>query len=248
MNRKWFSLLVILLISVSAYGGDPWKEKTYKQWDEKDVRRILDDSPWSKPVSITAMWQGAPGEGSDASGKAENQPVRNDSGYSGAPAAAGSGQNAGSGSDYAQIRFWVRWFSARTVLQARARLAILKGTPETDAEKILYEPATEHQIIVVGQDMSPFSKTDEIGLKEKSFIRLKKTKQKLSPSRVELIRSTDGKRIAAVVLHFPLKSDSGEPLIARDEKGVDFECRAGPLSIRTTFEPPKMVSKDGPDL
>jgi hypothetical protein len=242
-------LTACLTVAVTAWAGDPWKEKTYKEWSEQDVRKILDDSPWAKPLVISAMWRGgAPGEARDATDKPDTTLTRSSEGGGGAPSAGGGQSAAGSTADYAQIVYWIRWASARTVLQARARSAMLKGTAEAQAERILNQPITDHQIVVTGQDMSPFSKTDEIGLKEKTFLRLKTTKQKLSPSRVELIRAQDGKSITAIVLHFPLKSDSGEPLIAHDEKGVEFECRTGPLTLKTTFEPLKMVSKAGPDL
>jgi hypothetical protein len=253
MFRRWVPLILILFFVVGASAGDPWKDKSYKEWDEKDVRKIMTDSPWAKPVVVTATWSNTPSEGRAPISDVDSQQVAGApggaSGAIGAPSPTGVGPGPGdSGSQYARLQYLVRWISARTVLQARARLAFLKGAPEAEVQKILNEPVTEHQLMVLGDDMGFFLRTDEMSLKAKSFLKPKKTKQKLLPSRVELIRSGDGKRVAAVILHFPLKLSSGEPAVAPDEKGVEFECRAGVLVIQATFEPRKMVRKEGPDL
>src|ERR1700732_3783677 len=50
------STLVVLAAVVFA-GNDPWKAKPYQQWDEKDVRKILGDSPWSKVIQVDATWK-----------------------------------------------------------------------------------------------------------------------------------------------------------------------------------------------
>ncbi|MBI1750885.1 MAG: hypothetical protein HY234_11375 [Acidobacteria bacterium] len=48
--------------------------------------------------------------------------------------------------------------------------------------------------------------------------------------------------------YFAMESDSGEPVIAADEKDVEFECRTENVTIRAGFEPQKMVSKAGRDF
>lgn len=53
MRRVTFILIGILSVAVAAWGGDPWKQKAYKDWDDNDLKRILFDSPWAKKVSIT---------------------------------------------------------------------------------------------------------------------------------------------------------------------------------------------------
>jgi hypothetical protein len=147
-----------------------------------------------------------------------------------------------------EAHFTLRWGSARTTREALARLAVFRGMPEADAEKIMNLPVTEHQLVLYGSDMAPFAKSDEKSLMEMTFLKLKRNKQKISPSRVEIKRGQDGKKISGIVFYFPMKSEAGEPVIAPDEKGVEFECRTEQVSIRQNFEPNKMVSKAGPDL
>jgi hypothetical protein len=37
------------LATAAARPNDAWKDKDPQDWDEKDVQKILTDSPWSKP-------------------------------------------------------------------------------------------------------------------------------------------------------------------------------------------------------
>jgi hypothetical protein len=53
MMRMTRSLVVAAtaFVTLNLWAGDPW-EKSYKNWDAKDVRKVLNDSPWSIPVEI----------------------------------------------------------------------------------------------------------------------------------------------------------------------------------------------------
>jgi len=239
-------LLACLALAVTAWAGDPWKEKTYKEWNEAEVNRILADSPWSRPVTVPAFWRSGGSSMATAGGRSGGSSEAGEGG--GAVSQGGAGASGAGGGGLPEAHFTVRWGSARTTREALARLAILRGMSEADAEKLINLPATEHQIVVYGSDMAPFAKSDEKSLMEKTFIKFKKNKQKISPSRVEIKRAQDGKKISGIVFYFPMKSEAGEPVIASDEKGVDFECRTDAVSIRQSFEPQKMISKAGPDL
>src|ERR1700683_1767932 len=45
--------------------SDPWKAKPYSQWDANEVRKVLNDSPWAKLVTVPASWR--PDSGSNGS-------------------------------------------------------------------------------------------------------------------------------------------------------------------------------------
>jgi hypothetical protein len=240
-------LLACLALAVSAWAGDPWKEKTYKEWDEKDVNKILADSPWSHPVTVIAFWRSGGGSMPTAGGRSGGAGEASEGAAAAGQGASGAG-GAGGGGGIPEAHFTVRWGSARTTREALARLDILRGMSETVAEKLINLPVTEHQIVLYGSDMAPFAKSDEKSLMEKTSLKLKKNKQRISPLRVEIKKSQDGKKITGIVFYFPMKSETGEPVIAPDEKGVEFECRTDAVSIRQIFEPQKMISKAGPDL
>ncbi len=40
------------IVGVAARTNDPWKDKDPQDWDEKDVQKILTDSPWSKLFQV----------------------------------------------------------------------------------------------------------------------------------------------------------------------------------------------------
>src|SRR5947207_8711406 len=40
----------VFLFAIEVWAGDPWKEKSYRDWSEKDVYKILNDSPWAKRI------------------------------------------------------------------------------------------------------------------------------------------------------------------------------------------------------
>lgn len=69
------SALLIVAALVFA-GGDPWKAKPYQQWDDKDVKKILEDSPWAKVIQVDVNWKASKDNGADMGGPAAtNQPA-----------------------------------------------------------------------------------------------------------------------------------------------------------------------------
>ena len=50
------SSAIIVLAALAFAGTEVWKAKPYQQWDQKDVSKILGDSPWSKIVQVEAPW------------------------------------------------------------------------------------------------------------------------------------------------------------------------------------------------
>lgn len=259
MPKRLAALLTILLLAVNLSAGDPWKDKSYKQWDEKDVRKVLLDSPWAKEVRVSAPWRGgrgpAPSSPAPAGGGGYGESASGGMSAAGAQAsgrASEPDQDAGS----PQAIFIVRWVSSRTIRQAMARAAVLRGTPEADAERIVAQEVPEYVVMVLGRDMTPFAKADENALKEKSFLVVKKSKAKFAPARVEIQRprsSSDqpqaagGAAISTVVFYFARKAATGEPVLAADEKSVEFVCEAGGAQIRTNFELQKMAGSQGLD-
>lgn len=266
MRKRLLFLFAALCLAAAAYADDVWKSKPYAQWEEKDIRKIMTESPWVKNIHVNASWRGG---GSDT---ARRIPVAND------PAAAGSGgggygmagegggttgstaqaaQTVGqmAGSDPLEATFLLRWASARTIRQAFARSQILRNvmTPE-DAERALGEPLTEYAITIVGQDMTPFLQMDEKALAAKTYLMPRKEKTKLAPTRVVIQRrqgadekSTDPQSISVVVFYFARKAPSGEEAIATQENKVEFVCELQKASIRATFDLQKMIGPQGPD-
>jgi hypothetical protein len=254
------SAMIVLAAVVFAGNNDPWKAKPYQQWDDKDVRKILGDSPWSKVIQVDATWTNL----KDIPAADSSQLP---SGSTSAPAAGGKigtspsaaanpsvgatpgAPQPGPGDPKPQVTFAVRWVSARTVQRAAARSAELAGQlkPE-DAEKQLANPPDVYEIALTGPDMRPFQSADEDTLKNSAELIDKKSKEKISPTKVQISRTADGKKVQAVAFIFPKKADNGEPAIPEDEKGVDFVCNVNGAKIHVTFDVSKMQDNQGRDL
>jgi hypothetical protein len=246
MRRLIFGFVTMVLLADFAWaGGDPWKSKPFGQWDEKDVRRILTDSPWSRPIQVHAPWKMDTSTASLGQSTSANQ--------SRPMGTLGGGASAGPVIDPTQqiplAAFIVRWLSARTMREAALRGAVLAGQmKQEDAEKQAAQAPGVYQVLVAGPDMSPFEGADEKALKEGAFLLTKKSKQKIPAGSVELQKAPDGKKVLAAVFSFPMKTTGGESSIAADEKAVDFSCSVGGAKIQIPFDLSKMEDKQGRDL
>jgi hypothetical protein len=237
--KKALTLVVAGLFAIVLWASDPWKDKSYKDWDQKDLHQIMNESPWAKKIEIKAHGGLEAPEGAPTAG--------------GAPGAneekEGPGGEEDEENEKGEMTFVVRWISSRTLREASARSEVLQGRiMQAEIDKHIPPESDDYQLVVVGSNMTMFQKTDESALQSKSYITPKKSKQKIAPTQVEIVRMRDGKKIGAIVFHFPKKTKSGERVIADDEKELNFVARAGTVEIKTGFDPQKMVDKQGKDL
>ncbi len=229
------SLFLLVLGTLAWASSDPWKAKPYQQWDANDIKRIFAESPWCKTVEIDATWKagGSKYEMSDDGGMALK---------------TGQGSSGAGDTPTGKAIFVVRWVSARTIREAGVRNSVLEGQmkPE-DAEMEVAKVPDVYQIFVGGRDLTPFASADEKTLQDSAFLSAKKTKQKITPVKAQILHGQDGK-LTGVVFVFPKKTDSGEPTIGTDEKSVEFTCVISKARILSTFEIPKMEDSQGRDL
>jgi hypothetical protein len=254
---------------------DQWDTKDVQKIlsDSPWARTVRVDTNWKPAASAPAAT--SKGNNSNAAGMGNNAPNTpnnssgNSSGSSGAGpggaaasrgAAANSsgggygggssqGGDADSGSDEQQAStiFEVRWASSRIMREAFARAAEINNTLKpADAETILAKPVENYELVVVGPDMTPFVGLDEAALKNAATLTLKKSKRKLTPTSVSIQKNGD--QVKDVLFDFQKKTDTGEPTIATDEKNATFECKVNKLSLKASFEVPKMADTKGSDL
>jgi hypothetical protein len=242
VRRFLAGALLAVLAAAAAFAGDVWKDKPYDSWDEKDVQKILNDSPWAKRVefaptpgwtsadpSLTVGQEGGGGSIADKSGR------------------RGGGAPDGPAGSRAAV-YVVRWYSSRTIREGIVRSAELRGTAPAEASKPLASTPENYQIMLIGTDLGAFGQTTGDALQKVTYLELKKTKEKVAPSKVTIVKGDDARRIVGVVYEFPKKAATGEPTIAADEKDVDFVTQAGKSSLKFHFEIAKMSDKQGTDL
>jgi hypothetical protein len=236
---------------IAARAAGDWRDKDPHSWDQKDVQKILSDSPWSKQLSLGmaadgSLSQSAPAVGtsgvSETSGTAVNGKgpdrglSRTYDGPTGAPGNFGPA-----------AKFTVSWRSSRTIRQALLREKELSGASLDQAQKDLDAKYDAYQISITGPNLRAFVKEGAASLKTHSYLMTKSTKQLIAPSNIIIQAREDG-TLVAVLFEFPRKNAAGEPSIAPNEKSVEFAAKVGNLPLKVTFDVSKMSTKEGPDL
>lgn len=248
-------IFVALAFAAVALASDPpWKGKPYNQWTDKDLEKIFTDSPWSRIGMVTRTWvpltsKDAPaGQGAPTGGAKPNTSMP-PGGPGGAGPGGARGPSGGGGTPTGdELNFNVYWASSRVMRAASARKSVLHGgKQDVDVAKYASEPQEQYQIVVQSEDMTPFLRHDEKFFQENSFLDVKKTKQKVSPSHVQYERDEKG-LVDAAVFFFPKKTAAGEPTVPSDEKNVEFNCKIEGSRLRVNFDPQKMVDSQGPSL
>jgi hypothetical protein len=237
-------IVFALLLAVDLWASDPWREKSYKNWDEKDVRKILNESPWSKRIEVGGHERTRVGLESP-----EDTSTASEAGGESGEEEGGRGAEQEKETKKNGINFVIRWGSSRTMRAAWVRSQVLqKRISEVDTEKSLPPVPGDYELLLVGPDMTLFEKADEATLKEKSYLLAKKSKQRINPSKVEFARAPDGKRIKGIIFHFPKKTPAGKPIFPANEKELEFLAPVGAVEIKASFDLQKMVDKEGTDL
>lgn len=243
-----FLVLALVLSSLAWAGGDPWKSKSYQQWDDRDIARVFQGSPWAMTATTGGTWKPM---GSDSySGDLPN--TTPGTGKDSNPQVAMRSEETGP--QRAQVSnvprtFVIQWYSSRTVRSAYARNSVLhSGKDPAQADLFVRATMDDYAVLVRGQDMAPFSASEEKAYLAQAYIETKKAKQKFMPKRVDFQRGADGKTVVAVVFYFRKTTATGEPTIHNDEKEVDFNCKIAGSLLMTYFEPQKMQDQQGTDL
>jgi hypothetical protein len=250
MRKKAFAVIVILAAAAIAWaGGDPWKTKPVDQWTDKDIQDILSISPWAK-VKIQPEGARRPDGMSQMSGSISTPGGSSDKSHvsSGSLPSQPGGTEKEDQAAASQAYYSIFWWSSRTIRAASLRRAVLKGTmTEADAEKTLANVPDDYMILVQGTNMQIFQHRGEEAFQQTAYLEPKKTKQKLYPTKVAFLKSSDGS-VTGAVFYFSKKGTSGEPSISPDEKELDFYLQMGDAKLLTYFDPRKMVDNKGEDL
>jgi hypothetical protein len=243
--------IAIVSLALVARAGDPWKDRPFDQWDEKDLHKIMFDSPWAQIVQVDATsWRtpmgttqpiGRQGAGSDIGGAVGGSDIKSSNLQGEQPAVDQTHPQT--------ANFLIRWASSRVEREAAVRKAILSGRlDKASAEKFLAQEPTDYEIVVAGQDMTPFETIDEGTLGKNTYVKAKKSKEKVAPSKVQIQRDPATKRVTAVLFVFSKNSPGGEPIISPAEKDVVFNCAVGQVTLKYDFEIQRMTYKQGRDL
>ncbi len=246
MRREIITWLAVACVSGSVWAGEPWKDKPSTSWTESDIQKILNDSPWSKTISIAATWLRKGAQGPEVGVKVSIPRLPRDPDHANDPDL----KNPPDVHDqlYNQLaRFQLRWESSRTIRTALRLKGVPQGAqkPTADASPTVDSP--ELEFLLIGDPLAPFPIATESELKANTVLRLKDTKQTLSPTRVTLLRRDDG-QILEARFYFRKVTPGGHPMLPVGEKMIEFQCLVGGVNLRAKFEPARMIDSQGMDL
>ncbi len=264
-----------LALAAAVFAGDVWKEKPYKTWDQKEVQKVMSDSPWAQKIQMggfgaaPSMGGGRRGMGGGGGPNTAGDGGDGDGATNGGGASASGGRTVGgseqpnyprsdgdtSGGDSGGARnmggpqeFLARWISSRTMREAFARDAELTGRPAEELTKAIATPQPTYRIVLISRDLRAFQAERPEALKESIYLEGKKSHEKIVPARISLGTDPSGKRVTYVLVDFPKTTDKGEPALPAGEKELDFIAEAGKLKLKFHFDISKMADKEGADL
>ena len=207
-----------LLAGTALAAADFWEAKDFTTWSDKEVRKMLTDSPWAKRVNIV---MGALRDGS--AGRYHAAPDPFGFGGTGAPPVPGEADTQ----QFAGIRrstVTVLWINALPVRQAVVRAVIGLNAPiPPDGRDFLAEEDPFYSVAVVGLP-PPFALLGRMidVVKAETMLKRRNTPP-VEPAEVVLERDDD--QSIRAIFRFP-RTDA----ITLDDRDVEFVTKLGPVT------------------
>jgi hypothetical protein len=266
-------LVTIFALAAAAPAGESWRLKPYTEWNEKEVRQVLEDSPWAHRLRLIVVKPG-PLNTPCPSGNPHCSP---DSAPT--PPAAPGGRRRPPSPDEIQAQqdrrtasamppglegvsatAVVRWASARTIREAVARSGVQHGLVKVAeaGESSQFAPLDTYifyvdlRVQVADVKRVPQGGVLTPAMVQNSVLLVKSTGERISPLSVKTapLPEFDERNelaLAAFYVFFPRQKD-GKPVLSGDESMVRFECPLTPVAIHSEFDLHKMARKGSPDL
>jgi hypothetical protein len=234
--------------AVSLLAADFWQAKPFTDWNDKDVQKMLQSSPWAKQFSVAL----AASNGSVGGRRAGNSPNSGAmSGPAGTADQGGLGRYAGNrdgASDSGPgggptINLTVRWQSAMPVREALVKTKYGNEAATSAEAKKALEEKVDHYILAVGGLPKNVLQGNADDLKKQMLAQgtlVIKGKDPIKP--VDFMTESAG-RTAEVMFAFPKTTT-----ITEDDKEVEFIVKIGDFSIRQKFRLKDMLINGKLDL
>lgn len=239
------ALMLFAVFTLGLWAADFWQSKSFTDWNEKEVQKILQNSPWAKQTSVSMPGGGAanPQGGRGNRGAGGGMSGGSDPGGFGTGGAAGPasgngnggglGRYAGSNGDPGDagggttaVPIVVRWQSSLPVRQAivKAKYGSEAGT-SPEAKKAIETPYDHYILAVVGVPQTVLRGAGD-QLKQQAALAVKgKDPIKASDFKLEQNNGT-----TELLFAFPKTAPFTE-----EDKEVEFELKIGALNIRQKF-------------
>jgi hypothetical protein len=227
--KKSLTALFVFAFCLSA--ADFWQAKPSTEWSDKDLQKMLTNSPWAREYTISIPPGG--GEFGDPGGQPMSAGGGRGGGGGGASLTTGG---APSGIGGLAPNVFARWQSALPVKQAFVRIKYgAEAATSPEAKQALEHADTDYVIVVSGNLKSLLfgnSETLKKALMDATSLSVK-GKDSVKPSDVQIALD---KNPNDMVIHFPRTTP-----ITVDDKEVELDTRFGRLPLKFKFRPKDMV-------
>lgn len=247
MIWKISSITVTAMIAASLiWAANAW-DKNYTEWSEKDIERVMTNSPWAQTVSVAIAgpalgeFGGAPGAGGanlpGGAGGIGSDDAEPGAGGGFGGGRGGGGYGAGNSGMRPVVNLIVRWQSALPVKQAllKYRYGDEAGTSD-EAQQFMNREETHYIVGVTGLPGNMAQLAQDTEAIKSSAVLKRKGKEDIVPESVEA-RNIEQSRTIDLFLLFPKEN----PITLAD-KEVEFEARLGrQIQVKRKFKLDKMV-------
>jgi hypothetical protein len=238
--RVLFAIAAVVLFVTLASADDPWKDGNYQSWTDKDVKKVLESSPWGHEI-VTAT-KDMPKENA---GKVSNTSVKR---YD----EANPEQLP---SEFVQV--W--WWSSKTARRAVLRKAMLVGLKvgAEQAKEFTETPLDDHVIVVCGdpKTLVAMARMEPAELKKVAYLESPRLKLKIEP--IDAAAIVEGNAPPDKIrFHFPRKLN-GQDTVTSEDTRVIFKWRLvrnpsakieDAKQFEVVFTPSKMISGGAADF
>jgi hypothetical protein len=251
----------LLLFAAFSFSGGFWQKENYSSWNEKETKKILEDSPWARLAKIKQDMNNLKrasrnaGEPSGGSGGFGGGGMGGGGGFGGGGMGGGGGFGGGGmgggggfggggfggggfgGGMGSQPKVIMRWYSALPVKQATMRLKYKDEVKTSEeAAKSLNRKETGYILCVVGlPGMKQVYNADDI--EKNSMIKLK-GRSSILPAEVAV--EQEG-RTVSLYLFFPKFKHDGTPLITLKDGSIEVLVEAWMYDLKRKFKLKDMV-------
>ena len=236
------SSMLVLLCAVCAWAADFWTTKPFTDWSDKEVQKIISDSPWAGKVTMSAGLslsvpesgggggRGGGGRGGGRGGGPQGDAVNSDPGVAG----GGGGDFGGGGPSGVTVTLF--WQTAAPVKQAliKRQYGAEAGTsPEAKAKL----DRVEQVYVLTMLGVPGFALASTQGDKKAAL--LDSTMLTVSgkpPLKAADVQVSGGRGASTVSFLFPKTTT-----FTVDDKEVEFSSKFGTSTIKRKFKLKDMV-------
>ncbi len=239
--------LSLLLVAGCLFAADAWQTKPFTEWTDKDLQKIMNNSPWAHsftlptgggPADFDSASSGGGGRGGRGGGGADQDsapaPISESSGRSGR--GGGGGPPIPSSAGGVSLEIVARWQSALPLRQAFVRLKYgAEAVSSPAAKEVLDRDDGSYVIILSGALRALLRGTpDELkaGLMETTTLSAR-GKPAIKPSNLQV---NAAQKTEEVIFAFPKTTP-----FTVDDKEIDLTTKLGALPVKYKFKPKEMV-------